>query len=304
MPELQNIALIGASGTIGRPILSALRAHPTFIPYVLNRQSSKSIYPRTRVITIPDDLSVSEIAASLREHSIHALIIAIAGSHVSEQKRLIDAALESGCVRRVIPAEFGSCDSADDETNSVLPLMKGKSEVRGYVEGVCEKSRGRLSWSSVVTGHFFDWGLGNGFLKYDVKSKKAWIVDGGDVRFSTSTLGFVADAVVRVLEREEGTRNRMLYVQGLYVTQNEVLRELERVTGGKWEVVEQRSEKELEVLRPRMLEGDMEAREEVVAIWGIIRGDWTKKEGFANELLGLKEEDLRSVVEEVVKSQA
>ena len=53
--------------------------------------------------------------------------------------------------------------------------------------------------------------------------------------------------------------------------------------------------------RPKMLDGDHDAREEVVAIWGVVAADWKKREEFANELLGLKEEDLDEVVQQVVK---
>jgi nucleoside-diphosphate-sugar epimerase len=301
---IQNIALIGASGTLGPAILSALRAHPTFIPFVLNRHSSKSIYPKTRVITVPDDLNPSEVAQLLRQNSIDALVIAIAGSYVDEQKKLIDAAFEAG-VKRVMPAEFGSCDSADEETVKLLPLMEGKRRVREYLQAVCRRERegGRLTWTSLVTGHFFDWGLGNGLIKFDVKNRKAYMVDGGDVKFSASSLGLVAKAVVRVLEKEEETKDRMLYVHGVYVTQREVLPVLEKVTGTQWEVVDEDSKKRLDVIRPKMLEGDHDAREEVVAIWGVVASDWAEKEGFANDLLGLEMEDLEEVVRRGLKGE-
>ena len=169
---IQNVALIGGTGTVGAPILAALKAHPEFVPFVLNRQSSKSVYPKTRVITLPDDLNVSETAKLLKERSIDAMVIAIAGSHVEEQKKLIDASFEAG-VKRLIPAEFGSCDSADDATIELLPLMAGKKKVREYLVEVCgrERENGKLTWTSLVTGHFFDWGLGYGLLKFDMKKK-------------------------------------------------------------------------------------------------------------------------------------
>ncbi|KAF2280588.1 isoflavone reductase family protein [Westerdykella ornata] len=305
--RLLNIALIGASGTIGLPLLTALRAHPTFIPYVLNRHSSRSIYPRTRVIMVPDDLSIPSVAALLEDNEIDALIIAIAGSRVQEQKRLIEAAWQGG-VKRVIPAEFGSCDSADQKTVELLPLMEGKKRVREFLEEVCArgegkvgrpKGRGKMSWTSVVTGHFFDWGLGNGFMKVDLGGRKAWVYDGGETRFSACTLGFVAQAVLRVLEREEQTENRMLYVHSLSVTQREVVKAVEKVLGEGFEVVDERSEEAIAKARARMLEGDKEAAEDVVAVWGMVASDWSAREGFANNLLGLEEEVLEDVVRRV-----
>jgi hypothetical protein len=49
-----------------------------------------------------------------------------------------------------------------------------------------------------------------------------------------------------------------------------------------------------------MLNGDGEAREEVVAVWGVVAADWKEKEGFANKMLGLQEDDLDQVVRRVL----
>jgi putative NADH-flavin reductase len=297
---IQNVAIIGGTGTLGAPVLEALKMSE-FNIWVINRQTSKSVYPRTQVITVPDDLDVDTVATELRALQIDALIITIAGSHVDSQKKLIDAAFAGG-VQRVMPAEFGSCDSADAKTNEILPLMKGKKTVRDYLISVAEKERegGKLTWTSLVTGHFFDWGLTCGLLKFHVKERKAYILDGGDVKFSASNLPFIGKAVVRVLERPEQTANKLLYVHSLHVTQLQVLAALEKVTGDKFERIDEDSEKGLSIVRPKMLEGDHDAREEVVAIWGVVAADWSKRETFSNELLGLQEDDLEETVRRVV----
>ncbi|KAF2872328.1 isoflavone reductase family protein [Massariosphaeria phaeospora] len=309
--SIQHVAVIGGTGTIGAPILAALKSCPSFSTIsVLNRSTSTSTYPSTHVITIPSDLATPSLTALFKHHAIDALVIAIAGSHVDEQKRLIDAAFQAG-VQRVIPAEFGSCDSADPRTCEVLPLMAGKKVVREYLEEVARRERpqgqghghghgGRLTWTALVTGHFFDYGLTCGLLKFDVERRTAYLVDGGAVKFSASTLPFIADAVVRVLERPVETENRLLYVQSHYVTQLEVLAALEKVTGGPWERVQESSEEVLAVARPKMLEGEGEALEEVVAVWGIVASDWKGKHGFANEVLGLEEERLEETVRAVL----
>lgn len=300
---IQNVALIGASGTLGPSILNALTASE-FTPFVLNRHTSKSVYPKTRVITIPDNLDVQEIASLFREKAIDALVIAIAGSYVEEQKRLIEAAFEGG-VKRIIPAEFGSCDSANEKTIKLLPLMEGKKRVREYLQSFevkeREGDRGSLSWTSLVTGHFFDWGLDTGFLKFDIPKKKAYILDGGDIKFSASDLKFIANAVVKVLEKEDETKNKLLYVHSHYVTQNEITNALEKITSEKFERVPQDSNKQIEEARPKMLDGDHDSTEEVVAVHGIVASDWEGKEGFANDLLGLNVQSLEETIKAVTK---
>jgi hypothetical protein len=299
--SITNVALIGGTGTLGAPVLKALKASE-FNVFVVNRQTSRSVYPRTQVITVPDDLNVDEVSHALREKEIDALIITIAGSHVESQKKLIDAAFKAG-VKRLMPAEFGSCDSADDKTNEVLPLMKGKKDVRDYLLSLQDKERyggASMTWTSLVTGHFFDYGLACGLLKFDLRGRKAYIMDGGNIKFSGSNLDFIGKAVIKILEKFEETENKLLYVHSNYVTQLELLEVLEEVTGDKFERIDQDSEEELKVVRPKMLDGDGEAREEVVAVWGVVASDWKNKEGFANTLLGLQEDDLVETVRKVV----
>lgn len=137
-------------------------------------------------------------------------------------------------------------------------------------------------------------------LKFHVKERKAHILDGGHVKFSASNLPFVGKAVVRVLEKPDETENKLLYVHSLHVTQLQVLAALEKATGEKFERIEEKSEEELSKVRPKMLDGDHEAREEVVAIWGVVAADWSERETFANELLGLQEDDLDETVRSVV----
>lgn len=299
--SITNVALIGGTGTLGAPILKALKGSE-FNVFVINRQTSKSVYPRTQVITVPDDLNVDGVAQALREKDIHALIITIAGSHVESQKKLIDAAFKGG-VKRVMPAEFGSCDSADDKTNEILPLMKGKKDVRDYLMHVQEKERDgadKLTWTSLVTGHFFDYGLTCGLLKFDVKGRKAYILDGGNIKFSGSNLDFIGKAVIKILEKPSETANKLLYVHSNYVTQLELLEALEKATGNRFERIDQSSEEELSIVRPKMLNGDGEAREEVVAVWGVVASDWKDKVNFSNTLLGLQEDDLEETIRRVV----
>ena len=298
---LQNIALIGASGTVGPSILSALKASP-YKPFVLNRASSKSTYGDTSVLTIPDDLDVPTITSLFNENNIDALVIAIAGSHVGPQRKLIDAAFAAS-VQLVIPADFGSCDSDDDVTTEILPLMKGKKGLREYLQSLAAQERDgrpKFNWSSLVTGHFFDWGLSNELLKIDIRNRVAYLQDGGGIKFSGSNLGFIAEAVVRVLGKPE-VWNRLLYVHSHHVTQLELVDALEKATGEKFRRVQEDSKQVIAEHRLKVSQGDHEAIEVVVAVHGVVASDWAGKEGFANQILGLEEENLEEVVRRVVQ---
>lgn len=301
--SIRNVGLVGGTGTIGEPILEALK-NSSFNLSIINRASSKSKYSGTHVISVPDDLNVPDLTRVFKENKLDALILAIKPAQVEQNKRLIEAAFRSG-VKRVIPAEFGSVDSADAKTREVYPIADCKKEARDYLISLQDQDRGdgqgKLSWTGLVPAHFFDWGLGNGLLCFEVAQRKAYIQNGGDIKFSASNLPFIAKAVVKVLERPEETANQLLYIHSFRVTQNEVLAVLEKVTGEKFEIVHQNSEERLKELRPKMLEGDFHATEETVGIWGLIASDWEGR--VANGALGLEEEDVEETVRKVLAKQ-
>ncbi|KAK3216289.1 hypothetical protein GRF29_8g2883523 [Pseudopithomyces chartarum] len=298
--SIKNVGLVGGTGTMGEPILEALKKS-SFNLSVINRASSKSKYPGVDIITVPDDLNVPDVARLLEEHKIDALVLAIKPAQVDQNKRLVDAAFQAG-VKHLIPAEFGSVDSADAKTREVYPIADCKKVIRDYLISLQDQKRGdgkgKLSWTGLVPAHFFDWGLGNLLLCFDVPKRKAYIQDGGDIKFSVSNLPFIADAVVKVFEKPEETANKLLYIQSFRVTQNEVLSALEKVTGDKFEIVHQKSEERLKELRPLMLKGDHDATEETVGIWGLVASDWEGR--VANKLLGLEEENLEETIRQVL----
>ena len=297
---LTNIALIGANGNLGPSILSALLSAKCFTVTILTRASSKSTYPPSvKVYHTPDSPSESDYTTALTNQD--ALITTFGGTNADLQITLANAAVSAG-VKFFIPADFGSCDSSSDFALGLMPLYVGKKKVREHLQGLA--AQGRLGWTSIICGHFFDYGLKSGLLLADVKTRKATVFDGGEISFSNSTLAQVGRAVVAISKdpEQEIVRNKMIYMQSFCITQNQLVVVLEKVMGQKWERKEVRSEdfiKENKDIVER--EDDHDARENLVGVVGIVEGDWRGKKTFANEALGLEEEDLEDVVREVLK---
>jgi putative NADH-flavin reductase len=295
---IKNVALIGANGTLGPSILRALVSATSFNITVLSRKSSKSTYPSSiHEIRISDSLPIEELTTALLRQD--AIIATFAGANDDLQIRLADAAAAAG-VKRFIPADFGSCDSSSPRALELMPLYVAKTKVREHLQELA--SDGKLTWTSLVCGHFFDFGLETGLLSFNVKGRKVKIFDDGEIRWSATTLATIGTAVVRVLQKEEETRNRMLYIQSFCVTQNEVLRSLMKMTGKDWQIERVSSDgfiKEIKKETDRNPKND-EARKALVGVVGILESNWEGKKDFANSLLGLENEDLDQVVKEVV----
>lgn len=308
---IQKVALIGANGHLGPSVLHALLSStsPKLSITVISRKSSKSTYP-----TEVNVVHISDNSPPPHEELINvftgqdAVVTTFAGTQGDLQIRLADAAAEAG-VKRFIPADFGSCDSSDPRSLDLVPLYREKEKVRKYLQKLATSSAANgqredaFSWTSLVCGHFFDYGLESGLLAFDIAARKATVFDGGDIKFSASTLGFIGRATAEILtHRENETRNKMLYIQSFATTQNEVLGLLEKYTEQKWTVEQVDSEKYIDTQKKKLNEnsGDHDIIESLVSVEGIVNANWTAKENFANGLLGLQQEDLEGVIRGVV----
>jgi nucleoside-diphosphate-sugar epimerase len=296
---IRNVTLVGANGRLGRTILDALLSEPSFNVTVLARSSSKSVFPDgVTAKRVSDDFTQEELVPALQGQD--AVITAVSGINSEVQIKVADAALQAG-VKRFIPADFGSFDSSTPLSLKVMPQYVAKGNVRRHLEELSKSSGGSFSWTALVCGHFFDY-LEAGLLQVFPARHYARIFDGGEIKWSATTLDTVAKATVAVLLKAEETKNRRLFIESFLITQNQLLAVLEKVTERKWEAEQVESEKFIVETKNEIDRnpGNHDAREDLVGVVGIIEGNWEEKDGFANELLGLKQEDLEEVVRKIL----
>ena len=301
--DIKSVALIGATSRVGPAVIAALEECKLFNLTIIQRESSKPPPPTSAaIVVLPNDLPDDVLIDALREHD--ALVSTMPGSAVEPHIKLANACVQAG-VKRFIPADYGSVDSSDGVVAELVPLYKQKTQVREYLTQL-SREHPAFSWTSLVCGHFFDYGLQTELLGFDVRKGTAQIFDDGERKWSASTLAQIGRAVAGVLRKVEETRNKMLYMQSFRVSQNDVMEALLEVGGRQFEVSFARSEDYIREQKKAMDEGDREAAERLVCVLGVTRADWTKERDFANELLGLKEEDVQAAVKEaymeVVKS--
>lgn len=298
---IKNVALLGADGKLGIVVLQKL-LDEGFNVTVLKRQSSTSSdnYPVSKsvpVSRIPDDLALEALTKVL--HGKDALVVTIKGSQTDVQKKLADACVAAN-VKRFIPADFGSCDSSSPLTQELVPLYKQKTELREYLMQLA-RANASFSWTSIVCGHFFDYSLD--FLHIFLQDRRADIIDDGEKkRASISTLARVGEATARILQHTEQTANQMLYVQSFCVSQTEIVRAFEKaIGGGEWRVTKHDGEEYKNAEKAKAEDGDADAVENLVWYLGAVDADWTTREAFAMNMLGLKDEDLDEATREAVQ---
>ena len=288
---VKNVVLVGAGGNLGPAILNALLEGGLNVT-VLARASSKSTLPSdVKVVQVADDYPRAELVAAFKGQD--AVISTISSLAIAAQKAMIDAVVEAG-VPRFVPSEWGSPAPPGEENN--LPFA-GKAEIRDYLR--TKESQG-LVWTGICNNDFFEWGLEVGFFRIDFAKHQATRLDSGDSVFPLSTWKTIGAALLGVLRLPEETKNRLVYVATVHASQNDLIAAAERAVGAKFQV---------ETLDRSTFLSEQEAmikQGNVMGIygklWAITTGgiDWTGK--LDNELLGVPEETLDSVVHRVVKN--
>lgn len=266
------------------------------------RDPSKGDYPDSVKVVKADYSSVEALTDALKGQD--AVVSSLRAEAVDEQIRLVDAAIAAG-VKRFIPSEFG-VDTTNPKARA-LPVFDGKVKVQEYLEK--KAAEGAITYTLIFNGAFLDWALKFKFL-LDIKEHKAVLYDDGEVHFSATTVSSVGKAVVGVLSHYEETKNQPVRVQDAAITQRQLLKIAQKVTGtteDQWQItvtetapLEAEAYEELKKESPNHMLWPYNFIKRAVFAEGY-GGRFNKVD---NELLGLKEmtdDELEALVASVAK---
>ncbi|EFX04364.1 NmrA-like protein [Grosmannia clavigera kw1407] len=301
---IETVTVVGANGNLGGPLVRALLEAGEFWVSVLRRAASTSAVVAGTTAIVVDEWTVTSLTAALRGQD--AVVVAFPLRSVDDHLRLAEAAAAAG-VRRYFPADFGSVDARSETARALVPLFEKKETVRRRLEALAATSATGFSYTAIVGGHFFDWGLREGFLHAHLDRRQMDVLGDGDaLRSSLSTLARLAAAVVAVLRRGPGdpaTANKVLFVQSFCVSQHTLLAALERATEASWTVRRLDTAAFVAEHKAKADQGDRQAVEDLVYVLGLLEGDWTQKPEFAMDLLGLQDEDLDAAIAAVIAEE-
>ncbi|RAO71406.1 uncharacterized protein BHQ10_007418 [Talaromyces amestolkiae] len=295
---LKNVIIIGAGGHLGPSILSAFRNDPRFNVSVLSRQSSTSTFPEdVKVHRVGDDYPDDEVLSAFKGQD--AVVSTIATASAGQQTRLIDLAIKAG-VKRFIPSEFGS-DTRHPNAMAILPQYFGGKNAS--VDYLIEKEKDGLTWSSFVTGPFFELAMA-GFMGFDIPNRKAIIYNDGEGSWSTTTMPSIGLAVKNSLLEPEKTANRYIYTASFTVKQNDVLKVLEKITNKKFDVDYVDAEAQKVIGIEKVSKGDFSGAMLLIRYINSVNGNggnYALYHPTDNELLSLPKEDIEEVLTRIVE---
>ncbi|KAJ5816379.1 hypothetical protein N7447_008612 [Penicillium robsamsonii] len=293
---LKNVAIIGASGTVGKIILDGL-ASSQFEITVISRKGREATFP-SGVTVLKTDYSDNGLEVAFKGQDV--VISAVGASAFGEQKKFVDAAIRAG-VKRFIPSEF-SANSQNEAVLQLQPIFGPKKELVEYLKN---KETDGLTWTGIASSGLFDWGLTNGFLEFDIASHTATIWDGGNKSFTLTNQKALGEAVASVLLHPDETRNQFLFIASVETTQKDILAALEEELGVKWTVNETTTDIQVNEAAKKLAAGDFNGAFALVraTVFGNTPGlhsNYAKEENLANNVLGLHLETVSDVVKRVL----
>ncbi|PSN67060.1 NAD(P)-binding protein [Corynespora cassiicola Philippines] len=230
MPSIiKNVALAGASGTLGSTILNDLVQDGNFNVTVLVRK---------QVQTLPASVSAKLVNTDSAESIIDALRgqdafidATFAPEDPNLTTRLIDAAAAAG-VYRILPGEY-TLDPQIAEARHPL-VYHGKNQA--YERAKKLAADGKTTYTTISNSAFLDWNLRTGFININLHDKKVQYMNDGTFPFPWTHVSSVSKAVVNALRKPEQTENRSFYISNVVKSQRQMVDLVKEVVGTEgWE---------------------------------------------------------------------
>ncbi|KAM0323755.1 hypothetical protein ACHAQA_008692 [Verticillium albo-atrum] len=295
LPAIRKLLEKPAGGNLGTPVLRTFLDAPSYKVSVLARIESTSVFPEGVKVFKADYANLLEVQLAMQGQDV--VISMVTGIAASDQNVFVDAAIAAG-VQRFIPSEFGP-PSRDAKFAALNHLaLPPKAATVDYLR----TKESQISWTSLVTGAFFDWALKGGFFGFDLATRNAGLIDAGTTVFTASTLRYIAKAVLAVLEHAGDTRNQYVYIGEFHVSQQDVLKVFERVQAQKWTIEHLTSDSVIENGRKKLAEGDY------TGVMDLTRGGAFGQHGLGDnrpwglwdDKLGLEKGDIERAVRDVL----
>ncbi|CAG7997738.1 unnamed protein product [Penicillium salamii] len=209
--QSRRITLVGASGTLGSQVLSALLATGIHHVSVIVRPTVARAFDEKVTVHRVDLDDVAPLTRCLEEQEV--LIMTLNPENYGKQIPLIQAAAAAG-VQYIVPTEFGS-DPTHERLNRNIFLAEMQRPFRSLIEEL-----GVSSWIGVVNGLFLDFNIRNGFWGLDIRNRKVRLHDDGRVKINTSTVSWVGTSLARFFSMPEEFvqkhRNNWIFFQLLF----------------------------------------------------------------------------------------
>ncbi|KAF5670532.1 putative oxidoreductase like [Fusarium heterosporum] len=305
--KIERVAIVGASGTIGKYLAKYLIATGKHTVTAITRKGSKSKFPEGAHVVPVDYDDENSLIEALKGQQFLAISMASSAAPGTQEK-LIYAAAKAG-----VPWVMPNCFGVDVFNKSLVEEnLTGKGVLPGFN---AIKEAGVSSWIAMCCSFWYEFSVAAGpeWYGFDMSDgkKKITLYDDGNTQINTSTWdqcgrAFAALLSLKVIPDDENDtsttisqwRNKPLYMSSFLLSQRQMLDSIQRVTGTTdkdWEIKYEGSKERWQRGMGLLKSGDFSGY--VMAMYSRTfypngDGNIEAKYELANKALGLPEEDL------------
>ncbi|KAH8811222.1 hypothetical protein F5884DRAFT_876375 [Xylogone sp. PMI_703] len=232
MRTIQKVAILGATGPLGQVLVPALK-NAGFQVTCITRPGSKSIPPAETEVKTADYSSLPSLTDALQGQD--ALIEAFNPSASAAQSIIVQAALAADVAHLITP-DF-SCDTFNPNIGE-LRVFEPKIQAQKELERLVATSDGKLAWTAVIIGPWYDWATNTGQFWINKKERTITRFGSGNQKYSMSRYELTGDATVAVLKNPTQFRNRPAYFASHTISTNHLIAVVNELGLEGWKVVD------------------------------------------------------------------
>ncbi|KAF3001745.1 hypothetical protein E8E14_006988 [Neopestalotiopsis sp. 37M] len=300
---VKKIAIVGATGTVGRHIVAELlRKKQTIhqelqITAITRTDSTASIPGGVRAAPV-DYGDHASLVAALAGHDVLVITLAVAAPGDTQEK-LVTAAVEAG-VEFILP-NFWGVDTADEKLGSDILLGLKERSICQKIEDLGQKS----AWIGMVTSFWYEMSLASPWaFGMDYPGRKWTFYDEGETKINVIVCGrAVANLLTLPLESATGPslsgfKNRLVYTASFCLSQRDMFESVLRVTGAKpedWEIRYETTTQRFADGQKQLAAGDRAGFGKLLYSRVFFQdgsGNYEEQHGLHNDILGLDKESL------------
>ncbi|KAH8719491.1 hypothetical protein GQ44DRAFT_658889 [Phaeosphaeriaceae sp. PMI808] len=235
--EVKKIVILGPGGTVGSAITTELLKDGTrFKIAAVTRQTSKYVAPPNSDIihTKIDYASFDSLVDVFTGQDAVVNCITGASTQYEPSKFIIDAAIAAG-IKLYFANEFVGDVTREQFRRLPEALAGGKFRTREYLDMLGKE--GKISWTSLNGGPFFDMWIAKGPAGFDLANRRARIYGTGENQLFWTPLPTIALAAANMLRNPQPIINRAIHICPFHdLKQNVILSALEEVLDTRFTV--------------------------------------------------------------------
>jgi uncharacterized protein YbjT (DUF2867 family) len=248
----RKIAIVGASGKLGKPTLQALLSKGVHTITAIQRNDSTSELPPTVAVKKGSFTDETFLVGALEGQDVLLIIVPIPNMDIGSF--FIRAAAKAG-VPYILPTEFGvDTPKVENEHSMMAPKMARRRLI---------EELGVSSWIAVIVNFWLDANIQNGLWGIQVKDRKVEIFKGADAKISTTTVSRSGEGIAVLLSLSEAElakhKNKSYYFSSFELSQRDIFEAVKRATGTKdvdWDITEKDAAEIIRQSELKIREGD------------------------------------------------